>query len=300
MSADSPVVTVVLPTYNRGDIITASIQSVLDQTYTDFELIVVDDASTDDTDEVVGTFDDNRITYLEHDENKGAPAARNTGIEASEGGYVAFQDSDDEWDPHKLERQMEAFHAASESVGVVYTGMRRIRDDKVASTPYPGVEPTEGDIRPSLCRQNFIPTQVALVRRECFERVGTFDENAWPLSDWELWIRISKQFQFEFVDEHLVTGEVRGDSISRDQRALVRARKRIIDKHRGYFDDASLARHSFFVGHGSMKLKRAREARKYLLQAIRLHPRPRYVLALLLSLFTPRVYLTAYNGYKNI
>jgi len=137
-----------------------------------------------------------------------------------------------------------------------------------------------------------------MVRQECFEKIGTFDEEASPIGDWELWIRISKRFQFRLVDEYLVTGAVRSDSISRNQRALVQARSRIIDKHREYFDSSTLARHSFYVGHGCMKLEQPQKARKYLLQAIRLNPHPQYIFALLLSLFSPSIYLPTYKTYK--
>ncbi|MFC6990634.1 glycosyltransferase family 2 protein [Haladaptatus sp. GCM10025707] len=94
-----PTVSVVIPTYNRSEEVTHAIDSVLAQTYDDFELLVVDDGSTDDTEEVVTSYDDDRVKFIEHEENQGAPAARNTGIEHAEGEYVAFLDSDDEWLP---------------------------------------------------------------------------------------------------------------------------------------------------------------------------------------------------------
>ena len=292
-------VSVILPTYDRADLVSDSIRSVLDQTFEDFELIVVDDASNDDTTGVVQGFADDRIRYIKHEQNKGAPAARNTGIEAAVGDIIAFQDSDDQWHPRKLEKQMEAFEAVSSDVGVVYTGMNRGREHSEVYLPYTGVEKAEGDIQCSLQQQNFIPTQVAAVRKDCFDAVGPFDENMTPLEDWELWIRISRQFQFRLVDEPLVTGEVLPDSLSTDQRALVEARKRIIAKHRDYFSDRTLARHSFYVGHGSMKLRHPKEARSFLLQAMRANPHPRHVSALVLSILSLRIYLFAYHHYKN-
>ena len=102
----SPVVSVIIPTYNRAHLIGRAIRSVLDQTYQDWELIVVDDASTDDIPGIVKGFTDGRVKYIRHDENKGAAAARNTGIQAARGAYIAFLDSDDEWLPEKLERQV--------------------------------------------------------------------------------------------------------------------------------------------------------------------------------------------------
>ena len=293
----SPSASVIIPTYDRADILGDSIRSVLNQTYEDLELIVVDDASTDETDEVVRGFNDDRIKYLRHTENKGAPAARNTGIAESEGDFVAFQDSDDVWSRTKLEKQLRVFRQTSNDVGVVYTGMVRIIDGERRYIPYPSVEQTEGHVCRSLSRQNFVPTQVATVRRECFDEVGYFDENVWPISDWELWIRISKRFQFKLVDEPLVTGEVRSDSISKNAREKVKARKRIVEKHREFFDEASLARQLFYIGHGFMKLGETSRGRAYLKQAVQVEPNARRVGALLLSVLGSNAYHGMYRYY---
>lgn len=298
MSSRTPNVSVILPTYNRADILGESIRSVLEQTYEQLELIVVDDASTDDTPRVVRNVPDDRVVYLRHDRNKGAPAARNTGLAEARGEYVAFQDSDDEWFPRKLERQMRAFERASADVGVVYTGMLRAEQGETRRLPYPGVAQPRGDIRPSLARQNFIPTQAALVRRECFDAVGTFDADVWPLEDWELWIRLSEQFQFELVDDVLAAAEVRPDSISTDSRAKVEARERIVNKHRSFFDEASLSRQLFYVGHGFMKLGEARKGRAYLRQAVRVKPDPTWIGALLLSFLGSGAYCGLLRRYK--
>jgi len=102
-----PTVSVVIPTYNRADVLPRAVDSVLGQTVADLELVVVDDGSTDDTADVLASYDDDRLRYVAHETNRGANVARNTGIEAAEGEYVAFLDSDDEWKPTKLERQLD-------------------------------------------------------------------------------------------------------------------------------------------------------------------------------------------------
>lgn len=300
MAHNNPVVSVILPTYNRANILAKAIESVLSQTYKNFELIIIDDASTDDTGAVIKNFDDDRIKYIEHTQNEGAPAARNTGIGHARGEYVAFQDSDDEWLPSKLEQQLRAFQNASDSVGVVYTGMVRAEAGDMRYLPYPGVEQTTGDIRRSLARQNFISTPVALVKRACFDEVGTFDEKAWPLSDWELWIRISQHFSFELVDEPLVTGEVRADSISTNQRALVESRRKIVDKHTEFFDNDSLSNHLFYIGHGLAKVGDVQQARSYLIRSFKINPTPVRAGSLILSLLGPTMYKKVYVHYKNI
>jgi glycosyltransferase involved in cell wall biosynthesis len=113
MENSSIAVSVVIPTYNRASLLGRAIKSVLEQTYQDFEIIVVDDASTDNTEEVVRNLRDRRIRYLRHEKNRGGSAARNTGIRAAWGQYIAFQDSDDEWLPEKLKKQMEVLAAAT-------------------------------------------------------------------------------------------------------------------------------------------------------------------------------------------
>ena len=104
MSEHDITVSAIIPTYNRANIVIRAIQSVLNQTYQNFELLVIDDGSQDNTEEIVTGIHDNRIKYIRHEKNKGVAAARNTGIEAAKGEFIAFLDSDDEWLPNKLKR----------------------------------------------------------------------------------------------------------------------------------------------------------------------------------------------------
>lgn len=293
-----PTVSVVLPTYDRADVLDRAIESVLSQSYDDFELLVVDDDSTDDTAAVVDAFDDSRVTFLEHDENRGACAARNTGIRESTGEFVAFQDSDDEWHPEKLRKQMDIFEYAPPSVGVVYTGFTRLGDGSESYHPGPGVDPKEGAVRDSLLRQNFVTTQAAAVRRRCFDEVGGFDERLPRFQDWELWIRLSKRYEFRVVDESLVTAYDRPDSISNDPHALVEARKLIVEKHGDAFDHTQLAEQFFRLGHSSLKTDRSEQGRRYLARALRTNPTPLYCGCLLLSLFGSSLYNRAYERYR--
>src|SRR5262245_45342203 len=115
-------VSVIIPTHNRADFLRGALSSVLNQTYQNFEIIVVNDASTDDTAKVVAAFEDERIRFIRHDTNKGGSAARNTGILASKCDYIAFLDDDDEWLPDKLRKQMEILLASPPEVAGVYTG----------------------------------------------------------------------------------------------------------------------------------------------------------------------------------
>ena len=122
----SPTISVVMPTYNRGYIIRRAIESVINQTCADWEMVIVDDGSDDDTEDIIASYGDSRIVYRRQDAGKkGAAAARNAGIAMSRGEYVAFIDSDDEWLPKKLEAQLNVFNTTDlENVGVVICGRR--------------------------------------------------------------------------------------------------------------------------------------------------------------------------------
>ncbi len=117
-----PDVSVIIPIYDRSEFLCTAIASVLAQTLQDFEIIVVDDASADDTQEVVGNLDDGRIRYIRHEINKGVAATRNTGVLNSKGKYIAFLDDDDEWFPEKLKKQFDLLETRPRIVGGVYTG----------------------------------------------------------------------------------------------------------------------------------------------------------------------------------
>ena len=125
-----PETSVIIPTYNRADVLSRAIESVLEQSYQDFELIIVDDGSTDGTESVVHQYDDDRLIYITQS-NAGANAARNRGIKAATGEYIAFLDSDDEFLPLKLARCVNVLSQAPPSCGGVYSSFRKIRDGKV-------------------------------------------------------------------------------------------------------------------------------------------------------------------------
>jgi len=288
-------VSVIIPTYNRAHLVGRAIQSVLNQTFKDFELIVVDDSSTDNTDDIIKEFQkkDDRITYLKHEKNKGGSAARNTGIKAARGEYIAFQDSDDEWFPEKLGKQMRIFESASLEIGVVYTGFWRIENDRKIYIPASWVIQKEGKIYKELLKWNFVTTQSILVRKVCFDRVGYFDENLPRLQDWELVIRLSKYYNFKCIDEPLLTSPFTPDSISANQDALIKAYELILEKHYEEFkeDKGLLARHQGSIGSLLCQRGNLNQGRRYLLKAIKSHPlNLKYLVAVFVSLFGKGAY----------
>ena len=288
-------VSVIIPTYNRAHLIGRAIQSVLNQTYQDFELIVVDDGSTDNTEDIIRQFQekDKRIRYIKHDKNKGGSAARNTGIKNSVGKYIAFQDSDDEWLPKKLEKQMKIFKKESPNLGIVYTGFYRIKDSEKKYIPSHEIVKKEGRIYEELLKGNFITTQSILVRKECFKKVGIFDENLPRLQDWELVMRLSKYYDFKCIDEPLLISYYTTDSISANNKALIEALELILTKHYKNFNNYKeiLSRHYFDLGRILYLDGYLINSRRYFIKAIKKYPlNIKYSLSYLVSFFGPRTF----------
>lgn len=228
-SGSDPAVSVVLPTYNRAPLLGRAIRSVLGQSYGDFELIVVDDGSTDGTAGVVAGFGDRRVRFLQLKRNAGAGAARNAGIRTARGRFLAFQDSDDEWEPSKLSEQMAAFERGPASLGVVYSDMRKILGDGTQkSFPAPSVPPGSFiDPATRFYQVGNIGIQSALIRREHLDAAGHFNEELPALEDLELFIRLSRRCDFRRVRRPLVKYyDTHG--ISKDRHAIWVSRRLIL------------------------------------------------------------------------
>jgi glycosyltransferase involved in cell wall biosynthesis len=288
-----PKVSIVLPTYNRANLIGRSIQSLLNQTYKDFEIIVVDDFSSDNTEEIVKKIDDPCIHYFRHKANLGAAAARNTGIKLSKGEFIAFQDSDDEWIKDKLEKQIYVFYSEYENIGVVYTKFCRIMDNKKIYIPSKFDKKREGYIEEQLLHGSFIGTPTILAKKACLEKIGGFDESLLALEDWELVIRLSKYYQFKFIDEPLVISYSTPISISSNKKLQLEAYEKIIEKHKLDMleNKELLSKHFFAIGNLLCQNKDLKPGRPYLLEAIKKQPfNFKYLFAGFLSLFGKNVY----------
>ena len=217
------LVSVIVPTYNRARTLPRSVKSVFSQNYSNLELIIVDDGSTDDTRAFLETVTDPRLRVIRHEVNRGASAARSTGLAAARGDLIAFQDSDDEWLEGKLSKQVAALDAAGTSCVLVYcTKIVYGRDDqfrrgrrRVVCVPGPREETLSGDLRELLWSRSFIGTPQMLVRAEAARRIGGFDPRIYSSEEWDFAIRLSETGEFEFVDEPLINTYIQTDSISR-------------------------------------------------------------------------------------
>lgn len=203
MNVTSPIVSVVIPTHNRSKLLRRAVESVLTQTYDSYELIVVDDASTDDTAELIKSFDDPRVRYLRHDISRHASASRNTGSRAAMGRYIAYLDDDDEWLPHKLVKQIELIENAPHDVGMVYCWLDYIdADGRTVAELHPSLRgKVFGQV---LDRQRLGNSSTLVVRREVFEIVGGFDEELPRGNDGDFIRRVALGCDVDVVPEVLV------------------------------------------------------------------------------------------------
>ncbi len=309
MNYKKPKVSVIIPTYNRAYSIRRAIQSILDQTYKNFEIIIVDDGSTDDTEKIVKRFNDERIRYFRHDQNKGGGAARNTGIKAASGEYIAFQDSDDEWLPEKLEKQMKIFEDTRIEFSIVYTGSWRIENNKKVYIPYSWVTRKEGDIHKELLKGNFVTTQSIVLKKQCFEKSGMFDENFPRYQDWDLVIRLSKYYKFKFIDEPLLILYYTTDSISANhdisthREAYIESLERILTKHYEDFKKEKNLLLIYYSDIGNLLCSNnnMKKGKIYFIKSYKLNPfNLKLLVTIMVSLFGPKIYKICFKELSRI
>ena len=208
-----PHVSVIIPTYNRSQFLAGALTSVLGQSYKDLEILVIDDGGTDDAVAVIAGFHGAPIRYLRHDRRRGRAASRNTGILQTTGEYIAFLDDDHEWYPEKLMRQMQCMLASPAEVGGVYTGCFVIERSsaKIRDQVVPAVR---GDVHSALLAGNCLGSASSmLMRRTCIEEAGGFDEGFPSFFDYDLWLRMARKYQFEYIREPLLKYYLDGDEI---------------------------------------------------------------------------------------
>ncbi len=228
---ETPKVSVVISTYNRSNRLKRAVASVLAQSFQDFEIIIVDDASTDATQEVVNGIHDKRLLYIKHTTNKGGSAARNTGIKIAQGPYIGFLDDDDQWLPQKLEKQFLKMNDAALHVGLIYGGSEIYDENKKCVTRvYP--PQYRGNVYQHLLLKTILSSvSSALVKKECFEKVGVFDEKLTSCQDWDMWLRIAQDFEFDYVPEVLTRINIHTEHISTNYQSLIPGRTRMVEKH---------------------------------------------------------------------
>lgn len=269
------LVSVVIASYNMGKYLPTAVHSVLSQTYPHLEINIVDDGSTDDTPEVMRQFSENPRVRYHRQPNGGQAKAKNKGIAEAKGNYIAFLDADDLWTPDKLEKQLPLFDGFNK-VGVIYTNFQCI-DEKGNPLPTPKRPYYTGKISSRLIIENFVTGMSSIVKRECFDAVGLFDESLPMGIDYDLWLRISTKYEFEFLDEATYLyrqwpGQMSHNHNIRYECAL-RIMKRFLEQNPGLLDQKTISEawaHTYVSRGNSLKAftRKKGEALKFYLSAL--------------------------------
>ena len=258
------LVSVVIATYNMGRYLPQAVQSALSQDYPSIEVQIVDDGSTDDTPEVVGQWREEPRVRVHRQVNAGQTRAKNQGIALARGAFVAFLDADDVWLPGKLTRQMALF--GPPEVGVVYSGYECMDADGRA-LPNEPARMYRGRITGPLLIDNFVSFSSSIVRRSCLSACGGFDETLEMGIDYELWLRLSARYVFDFVPEVMLRYRIWPGSMSKNYRKRYQSAIRIMEgflaKHPGVVGAARIRQawaHTY-VGRGNVTLWREQDRR---------------------------------------
>jgi len=227
----NPLVSVIIPTYNRGWTLKEAVDSVLAQDFTDFELIVVDDGSTDNTQEILSSYKEDIIILQQ--ENKGVSAARNRGIASASGQYVSFLDSDDLWLPQKLSTQIDFFNANPDAL-ICQTEEKWIRDGTFVN-PKKRHKKLSGDIFEQSLYLCLVSPSAVMIKRSLFENTGMFDKSLPACEDYDMWLRVSSRYPVYLINTPLIIK--RGgheDQLSRSpglDRYRIQSLKKIIESN---------------------------------------------------------------------
>ena len=224
--SSKPRVSVITPTFNRADYLPIAIRSVLAQSYQNFELIVVDDGSTDETPTLMKEFlGDPRIRYFQQ-ENQGQSVARNRGIAEAVGEFICFLDSDNAWVDSKLALSLDAFEA-NPKADIVY-GDYMVIDAEGRELGVNRMRRYSGRITPELIHDNFVSMNTTMTRRRCFDEMGGFDSKDRLAEDYGLWLRFSTRYSFLYLPEVLGYYRVMENQISSDKDSRLKANERVI------------------------------------------------------------------------
>lgn len=231
MKFTHPSISVVIPCFNTGHFLSDALASVKNQSFTEWEVIVVDDGSTDVTHEVVAQFEDNRIHYI-FQENQGLSAARNTGIKAANSENIALLDADDIWQVDYLEKMYDEIVSHPEAVAF-YCGFKYIDPEgKQIGVPQLRVVPTN-EFPSVILKQNWLVPSSVIFRKEVINEVGFFDESLHAVEDWDMWIKISTRGLFVGVPQNLVKYRLHNTNMSKDPCLMVSSHLNLIENRVG-------------------------------------------------------------------
>ncbi|HSR19164.1 MAG TPA: glycosyltransferase family 2 protein [Ignavibacteriaceae bacterium] len=283
-----PFISVIIPTLNRGEFIKKNIDCVLSQTYQNFEIIVVDDGSEDNTKEIINSIEDNRIKYIKHPKNLGAAAARNTGIKAACGKWIAFLDSDDIWDKTKLEKQAKVIPELTDDYAVVHCGLQYV---DYTSGNNLTKRMSIGNIN-ELVKKNLgiVPqTSTMVIRKDALLAVGLFDENLPAHQEAELGLRIAQNYKFRLIEETLVIVARNHKQIRGNPQLYIKAKEIIVENYKNILSKELLYDYCNIIAGDSIIKKDFSKAKKYLHQALGHRFKLKSVLSYLMISILPKL-----------
>jgi len=222
-----PLISIIVPTYNRGSFISECIESVLNQSYTDWEMIIIDDGSTDSTKEIINTYlSEPRIQY-HYQENKGQSSARKKAIYLAKGKYLAFLDSDNIWLNQRLEFGLKAIQR-NENIDLTYGDIIEI-DENSTEVPMVNMKRFSGKVSSQLVKDNFITMNTVLVKKSVVIKVKAFREEIKRADDYDMWLRLSAEHNFLYIPKVMVKYRVMDDQISSNKEGRFIANKEIVE-----------------------------------------------------------------------
>ncbi len=293
-------VSVIIPTYNRADMLKRAVVSVLKQSYQNFEIIVVDDNSHDNTKDVVNNFDDTKISYIKNKTNLGASAGRNIGIKKAKYDHIAFLDDDDEWLPKKIEKQVRLLSSLPKDYCGVYCGIARYKNGVQISVQNPIYE---GDIFEELLYENHIgSTSCVLVKKSALVDVGGFNEDLPASQDLELYLRLAEKYKFKAVKKILLKYHLHdNEQIKDDLRAYLQAKKYVYKKYKEDItkDKRIWSVNLYQIAIVELLLGKKKRAKKLVNKAWHIDPTNlKHLSVLILLSICPRLYLMVRNWYS--
>ena len=271
------LISIVIPVFNRAHTIRRAVESCIKQSYKNLEIIVVDDASSDNISEVMSSINDERIKFLQHDRNKGEAASRNTGLRNSNGDYITFLDSDDEWMPNKIERQLEVFNEVKQEIGLIFTNGYSEAEGRefIAGSAPSGIyyDSRRDNFYP--LRKLITPSSSWMLTIKIARDIGYFDEAMRTWDDGDYLTRIAYKYPLYFLNENLVIWHwhVRESHLNVISDDLVNGKELFLNKNLDYLkrDKEYLFRFYRALGKDMLRLNK-RKARHYLLNAFKLNP----------------------------
>ncbi|WP_407276070.1 glycosyltransferase family 2 protein [Halothiobacillus sp. DCM-1] len=273
LSTQDVKVSVIIPTFNRSAVIAESINSVLEQSFKELELIIVDDGSSDNTEDIINKINDKRVVYIRNEQNKGAAESRNIGIWKASAEIIAFQDSDDIWLRDKLKKSMLALGDNPDAIGVFSSFIQL--DPKGKNFTRKGFDSKGKNQHDEILYKNFIGTPCAVVRKKYLLEVGGFDENLPALEDWDLFIRLTKLGRMAYIPESMVVTRKSRGSLSADKSADRDALEMIYNKNLAEIKSKNMLDAKWHSRLGQLHILTGRQetGRAHLFSSLKLNPK---------------------------